>query len=155
MNSPKVLFLMGSESDKPLVEASIPYFEYFKIDVELKISSAHRNPDQTARIASDARTNGYSAVICAAGMAAHLAGVVAAHSDLPVLGVPLPGGVMDGMDSLLSTVQMPKGIPVATFAVGKAGVINAAVFCARMLSAHHPEIASRYTTFRTNGYKLP
>jgi len=150
----KALILMGSERDLPILEASKPYFEYFGIAPVYAVSSAHRNPDKTAELARTARTNGYSVIVCGAGMAAHLAGVCAAYSDLPVIGVPLPGGIEDGMDALLSTVQMPAGVPVATFAVGKAGAINAAVFTARILSLTDPAITRRLVEFQTAGCRL-
>jgi len=155
MSKHKVLFLMGSESDRPTVETSRPYFEFFYIEVDYIISSAHRNAEQTAKLAKEARSSDYSAIVCAAGMAAHLAGVCAAHSDLPVIGVPLKGGIIDGLDALLSTVQMPRGIPVATFAVGKVGVINSAVFIARMLSLNDSETRVRLEEFISAGCKLP
>ena len=155
MNEIRVLYLMGSESDRALVELSKPYFDFFNIEVEYKVSSAHRNPTLTAELASSARQNGFSAVICAAGMAAHLAGIFAAHSDLPVIGVPLSGGMMDGLDALLSTVQMPGGVPVATLAVGKAGVINSAVLCARIFSLFDEKIHEKLAEFIMSGSKLP
>ena len=145
---------MGSESDRKTVEAALPYFEYFGITADMKVASAHRNPDATARLASDARENGYEAIICAAGMAAHLAGVCAAYSDLPVIGIPLDGGALDGMDALLATVQMPSGIPVATFAIGKAGAVNSAVFCARLFSLTDSNIRKKLSEFRAAGSKL-
>ncbi|MCF7811841.1 5-(carboxyamino)imidazole ribonucleotide mutase [bacterium] len=154
MTENKVLILMGSESDSKIVESALPYYGYFGIAVDVMISSAHRHPEQTARLAADARKNGYSAIVCAAGMAAHLAGVCAAHSDLPIIGVPLAGGALDGMDALLSTVQMPSGIPVATLAIGKAGAINSAVFCARILSLNDSEIEKKLIDFRNSGSKL-
>jgi len=154
MNKNKVAFLMGSESDREVIEASKRYFEYFGIEVDYIVSSAHRNPDKTGKLAAEARTNGYSVIICGAGMAAHLAGVVASHTDLPVIGVPLKGGVLDGIDALLSTVQMPSGIPVATMAVGKAGAINSAVYCAKILSLHDAQITSRLSEFKSRGSKL-
>ncbi len=150
----KVIFLMGSDNDKDVVLKSQPFYEYFKIDVDFVVSSAHRNPEKTAKLAAEARQNGYSAIICAAGMAAHLAGMVASHSDLPVIGVPMPGGMMDGLDALLSTVQMPSGIPVATLAVGKAGAINSAVFCARMFAANDAKVLKQLKAFVANGCKL-
>ena len=137
------------------MESAQPYFEYFGISAEFVVSSAHRNPANTAALAGSARSNGYSAIVCGAGMAAHLAGVCAAYSDLPVIGVPLSGGISDGLDALLSTVQMPAGVPVATFAVGKAGAVNAAVFIARMLSLSDEKLQSRLTEFIKNGCKLP
>jgi len=105
MKENKVLILMGSDSDRKVVESALPYFKYFGIAVEVKVSSAHRHPEQTAKLAANARENGFKAIVCAAGMAAHLAGVCAAHSDLPVIGVPLSGGALDGLDALLSTVR--------------------------------------------------
>ena len=123
----KVAILLGSKNDMKFVEASYKYFDFFNIKVETHIMSAHRNPDNVAKFAKEARKNGYSILIGAAGMAAHLAGALKANSILPVIGVPLPGGVSDGMDSLLSTVQMPKGVPVATMSIGKSGFINAAI----------------------------
>ena len=155
MNNNKVLILLGSESDRSVMEAALPYFKYFGIEPDIRISSAHRNPSATAELASSARENGYLSIICAAGMAAHLAGVCAAHSDLPVIGVPLGGGALDGIDALLSTVQMPSGVPVATFAIGKAGAINSAIFCARILSLTDPEIRKKLTEFHATGSRLP
>jgi 5-(carboxyamino)imidazole ribonucleotide mutase len=151
----KVLVLMGSESDRETVESSRPYFEFFNIEADYIISSAHRNPDRTAELASSARSKGYSAIVCAAGMAAHLAGVCVSKSDLPVIGVPLKGGMLDGLDALLSTVQMPKGVPVATFAVGKHGCINAAVFSARMISLSDENVQKLLTEFIDNGCVIP
>lgn len=146
---------MGSESDAGIMEAALPYFHFFGIDVVTDVSSAHRHPTRTAELAASAREQGYCAIVCGAGMAAHLAGVCAAHSDLPVIGVPLAGGISDGLDALLSTVQMPGGVPVATFAVGKAGVVNAAVFIARILSLSDNDIRQKMDVFRRNGCKLP
>jgi len=151
----KVLILMGSPNDATIMDAAKPYFDYFGIGADFRVSSAHRNPLKTADLAQSARASGYSAIVCGAGMAAHLAGVCAAYSDLPVIGVPLPGGIEDGLDALLSTVQMPAGVPVATFAVGKAGAANAAVFIARMLSLHDANIEARMASFIENGCKLP
>jgi len=132
----------------------LPYYEYFGIDVEVHVMSAHRNPDDVARFASDARDNGYSILIGSAGMAAHLAGALKAHSTLPVVGIPLPGGMMDGLDSLLATVNMPKGVPVATVSMGKAGAINAAVLCAEIFSLNNSDLVSKLTEFKKNGCML-
>ncbi len=154
METYKVMVLIGSESDREVMETSMPYFEYFGIAVDIRVSSAHRNPVRTVELAANARKEGYTAIICGAGMAAHLAGVCAAHSDLPVIGVPLGGGAGNGMDALLSTVQMPSGVPVATFAIGKAGAINSALFCARLFSLSSPEIHKKLVTFRSAGSKL-
>ncbi len=116
--------------------------------------SAHRNPHEVSKFASNARINGYDILIGAAGMAAHLAGALKAHSTLPVIGVPLPGGIQDGTDSLFSTVQMPKGVPVATMAVGKAGAINAAILSAEILSLNNSNLINLLDKFKKNGSKL-
>ena len=150
----KVAVLIGSETDRPILMASEPYFEYFGINWELHVLSAHRNPDAVASFAKDAKDNGYSILIGAAGMAAHLAGVLKAHTTLPVIGIPLPGGIQDGLDSLMSTLQMPKGVPVATMSVGKAGAINAAVFSAEILGLHDSKIANILKEFKSVGCKL-
>ena len=132
----KVAVLIGSESDRETMEAARQYFDYFQIEMDLRVMSAHRNPEEVSKFATSARNNGYHILIGAAGMAAHLAGALKAHSTLPVIGVPLRGGVEDGMDALLSTVQMPKGVPVATMAIGKAGAINAAILTAEILNPY-------------------
>ena len=150
----KVAVLIGSESDRDTIESSRQYFDYFDIDYEIHILSAHRTPDKVAVFALNARENGYSILIGAAGMAAHLAGALKAYSTLPVIGVPLPGGIEDGMDALLSTVQMPKGVPVATMAVGKAGAINAAILAAEILSLNNPQLVSKLQNFKKIGSKL-
>lgn len=150
----KIAILIGSVSDQANVEAAFEYFDYFGIEHELHVLSAHRNPHEVGKFAIDARKNGYSALIGSAGMAAHLAGVLAAHTDLPVIGVPMPGGIADGLDALLSTVQMPKGVPVATFAVGKAGMINAAVFIAQILSLSDSDVLAKLETFKANACKI-
>ena len=150
----KVAFLIGSESDRKIAEASLPYFDYFNISLDLLVMSAHRNPKQVAEFSSNAREKGYSILICGAGMAAHLGGAVKANTTLPVIGVPLPGGMMDGLDSLLSTVQMPKGVPVGTMSVGKSGSINAAIFCAEILSLQDSTLKSKLDEFKNNGASL-
>ncbi len=150
----KVAILLGSKSDLKYWEESKKYIDFFKINADLEILSAHRTPEKVAKFSKEARGNGYQIIIAGAGMAAHLAGAVAAHTDLPVLGVPLPGGIMDGMDALLSTVQMPAGVPVATFAVGAAGFRNACVFCAQILSLQDTEIKSRLEIFMEQGSKI-
>jgi len=150
----KVSFLIGSESDRKTVEASLDYFEYFGIDIEITVMSAHRNPLEVKEFSASARSNGYSVLICGAGMAAHLGGAVKANTTLPVIGVPLAGGMMDGLDSLLSTVQMPKGVPVATMSIGKSGSINAAILCAEIFSLHDDEILSKLDKFKSNGANL-
>ena len=148
----KVAFLLGSESDKETVEVSRKYFDYFDIELDLRVMSAHRNPDDVSKFATSARDNGYHVLI--AGMAAHLAGALKAYSTLPVIGVPLAGGIEDGLDALLSTVQMPKGVPVATMAVGKAGAINAAILTAEILSLNNTKLSEKLTEFKRIGSKL-
>ena len=150
----KVAILMGSETDRPVMEAALPYLDHFQVPYEIHVLSAHRNPDQVARFAAAARENGFGVLIAGAGMAAHLAGAVKAHSTLPVIGVPLPGGVADGLDALLSTVQMPKGVPVAAMSVGKAGAINAAVLAAEILALNEPDLLQRLEQFKNRGAKL-
>ena len=150
----KVAVLIGSESDRETMEAARQYFDYFQIEMDLRVMSAHRNPEEVSKFANSARKNGYHVLIGAAGMAAHLAGALKAHSTLPVIGVPLPGGIEDGMDALLSTVQMPKGVPVATMAVGKAGAINAAILSAEILSLQNPTISAKLQEFKKKGSKL-
>tara|TARA_B100000700_G_scaffold142626_1_gene158574 strand:- start:191 stop:652 length:462 start_codon:yes stop_codon:yes gene_type:complete len=147
----KVAILLGSKNDMKFVEPSEQYFKHFNVNYEVHIMSAHRTPDKVADFAKNARSNDYFLLIGAAGMAAHLAGALKANSTLPVLGVPLPGGMMDGLDSLLATLQMPKGVPVATMTVGKAGFINAAIFTAELLSLHDESIKEKLDVFKSNG----
>jgi len=148
------LILMGSENDRRTVEPALKYYEYFGIEAVLAVSSAHRDPARTAELAAGARDEGFSLVVCCAGMAAHLAGAVAAQTTLPVIGVPLAASDLNGMDALLSTVQMPAGIPVATLALGKAGAVNAAVLAARILSLEDPEMRTRLEEFTGRGSHL-
>ena len=150
----KVAILIGSETDRATMEAADKYYEYFNIDYEIKVMSAHRNPNQVHEFCSKARDNGYKVLIGAAGMAAHLAGAIKANTTLPVIGVPLDGGVLTGLDSLLSTLQMPKGVPVATMAVGKSGAINAAILCAEIFSLTDNDMVEKLTEFKSNGAKL-
>ena len=150
----KVAVLLGSESDRETMEASRKYFDHFEIEMDLQIMSAHRNSAMVKDFSVIARKKGYKIIICGAGMAAHLAGAVKSHTTLPVLGLPLKGGMMDGLDSLLSTVQMPKGVPVATMSIGKSGAINAAVFCAEVLSLNDEEILIHLDRFKKSGCKI-
>ena len=150
----KVAILIGSETDRVTLEAANPYFEYFGIENELMVMSAHRNPVDVHNFASKAKENGYKIIIGSAGMAAHLAGAIKANTTLPVIGVPLEGGVLTGLDSLLATLQMPKGVPVATMTVGKAGAINAAILCAEILALNDDEMSDKLTNFKSNGAKL-
>ena len=134
--------------------ASDKYYEYFGLDYEIFIMSAHRNPKDVHKFASSARENGYAVLVGAAGMAAHLAGALKSASTLPVIGVPLKGGIEGGMDSLLATVQMPKGVPVATMTVGKAGAINAAILTAEIISLQNKILVEKLKEFKLSGSKL-
>ena len=140
--------VMGSISDWETMKAAAKVLEEFGVRYEAKAMSAHRTPHAVAEWASNAQKNGITALIAAAGGAAHLAGVVAAHTTLPVLGVPMPSKHLQGLDSLLSTVQMPKGIPVATFAIGEAGAANAALFAVALLALGDKEMAKKLEEFR-------
>ena len=140
--------VMGSTSDWETMKAAAKVLEEFGVRYEAKAMSAHRTPHAVAEWASNAQKNGIKALIAAAGGAAHLAGVVAAHTTLPVLGVPMPSKHLQGLDSLLSTVQMPKGIPVATFAIGEAGAANAALFAVALLALGDKEMAKKLEGFR-------
>jgi 5-(carboxyamino)imidazole ribonucleotide mutase len=137
----KVGVLMGSANDGDKMRAASETLESFGIEADVRVLSAHRNPTEVVELVSSARQNGYVAFICGAGMAAHLAGVVAAHTTLPVVGVPLSGGALNGVDALYSTVQMPKGIPVATVAVD--GSLNAALLVVEMLAIGDEELAAK------------
>jgi 5-(carboxyamino)imidazole ribonucleotide mutase len=140
--------VMGSTSDWETMKAAAKVLEEFGVPYEAKAMSAHRTPHAVAEWATGAQKNGKKAIIAAAGGAAHLAGVVAAHTTLPVLGVPMPSKHLQGLDSLLSTVQMPKGIPVATFAIGEAGAANAALFAVALLALSDPAMHKKLSDFR-------
>ncbi|MDP9403986.1 MAG: 5-(carboxyamino)imidazole ribonucleotide mutase [Actinomycetota bacterium] len=145
----KVAVLMGSPNDRDKMKGAGEMLERFGIEVDERVLSAHRTPAEVADFAGRAREDGYAAVICGAGMAAHLAGVVAAHTTLPVVGVPLSGGALNGVDALYATVQMPKGIPVATVAID--GAANAGILVAEMLSVTDADMAKRLAEFRAGG----
>lgn len=147
---PEVLILMGSDSDLPIMEESATVLKAFGVGFEMHISSAHRSPKRTAELASEAASRGIKVVIAGAGMAAHLAGVVAAETILPVIAVPLPGGALNGIDALYAMVQMPGGIPVATMAIGKAGAKNAGLFAVQILSAATPELSGKLLQYRVH-----
>ncbi|HEX7250031.1 MAG TPA: 5-(carboxyamino)imidazole ribonucleotide mutase [Burkholderiales bacterium] len=140
--------VMGSASDWETMKAAARMLEDFGVAYEAKAMSAHRTPHEVAAWAEGAAARGMKAIIAAAGGAAHLAGVVAAHTTLPVLGVPMPSKHLQGLDSLLSTVQMPKGIPVATFAIGEAGAANAALFAVAILAVTDKAVAKKLHDFR-------
>ena len=137
----KIGIIMGSDSDLPVVQKAVDMLKSLEIPYEVHIYSAHRTPVEARDFAVNARDNGFGAIICAAGMAAHLAGAIAANTTLPVVGIPCKGGMMDGLDALLATVQMPTGIPVATVAVG--GAANAALLCAQILAVEDKELAKK------------
>ncbi len=139
--SPSVGILVGSESDLPVLEKCTARLDDLRIDYELEVRSAHRTPEDVAEYASTARDRGLKVIICAAGMAAHLAGAVAARTNLPVIGIPVAAGPLNGFDALLSTVQMPSGVPVATVAVN--GAANAAVLAAQILALSDSQLAER------------
>jgi len=146
--APLVGIVMGSSSDWETMKAAAKVLEDFGIAYEAKAMSAHRTPKAVAAWAEGAAARGMKAIIAAAGGAAHLAGVVAAHTTLPVLGVPMPSKHLKGLDSLLSTVQMPKGVPVATFAIGEAGAANAALFAVAILALTDRKLAKKLQQFR-------
>ena len=146
MKKPLVGILMGSDSDLPVMRKAAEVLKEMGVACEMDISSAHRLPDKTAEYSRSARERGIEVLIAGAGMAAHLAGVIASHTTLPVIGVPLASGAIGGVDALYSTVQMPPGIPVATVAVD--GAKNAAYLACSILSIKHPEIAQKLEDFR-------
>jgi len=150
----KVGLILGSDSDKPVVSNALEYFDYFGIPVEMKIMSAHRHPEAVQAFAKNARNDNFGTIVACAGMAAHLAGVIAAYTTLPVIGVPLAGSALNGVDALYSIVQMPAGVPVACMAIGKAGARNAAVFVAEIFALSNEQIADKLLQFKKNGCKL-
>ncbi len=144
----KIGIIMGSNSDWPVMQHAAQFLEQFGIKYEARVVSAHRTPDLMFEYAASARERGLHAIIAGAGGAAHLPGMVAAKTTVPVLGVPVPSKYLRGEDSLLSIVQMPKGIPVATFAIGEAGAANAALFAVSLLANHDAELAGKLADFR-------
>lgn len=147
----KIGIVMGSDSDLPVIEKAVKVLKEFDIPYEVHIYSAHRTPVEARDFALNARKNGFGAIIAAAGMAAHLAGAIAANTTLPVIGIPCKGPVLDGMDALLSTVQMPTGIPVATVAIG--GGANAALLAAQILAVEDKELADKLDSKRAKDAK--
>lgn len=143
MPKPFVAILMGSDSDFPVMQSTVDVLKSFHIRCEVKVTSAHRTPAATHSYVKDAEARGCKVFICAAGLAAHLAGAVAGITTRPVIGVPIDGGPLQGMDALLSTVQMPAGVPVATVAIGKAGAKNAGYLAAQMLAVADDELAEK------------
>jgi 5-(carboxyamino)imidazole ribonucleotide mutase len=148
MSTPQVAILMGSNSDWDIMKPAVDMLEKFSVPFEARVISAHRATDMLIDYVTGLRERGFAAVIAGAGGAAHLAGVTAAKTTLPVLGVPIPSKYLKGMDSLLSTVQMPKGIPVATFAIGEAGAANAALYAVSIIAVTDAAMAGKLATFR-------
>ncbi len=148
MNKPLVAIIMGSDSDWPVMKNAAQMLADFGVAYEAKVVSAHRTPDLMFQFAENAVNEGYQVIIAGAGGAAHLPGMVAAKTTLPVLGVPVPSRHLQGQDSLLSIVQMPKGIPVATFAIGEAGAANAGLFAVSILANHDSGLARKLAEFR-------
>ena len=143
-----VAVVMGSTSDWPVMQHATEYLEQFGIEYRAQVVSAHRTPDLLAEFGRNARANGFCCIIAGAGGAAHLPGMLAANTTVPVLGVPVPSEHLQGQDSLYSIVQMPKGVPVATFAIGKAGAINAALFAVSILANNDPSLQRKLDDFR-------
>lgn len=146
--TPQVGIVMGSDSDLGVMQAAADILIKFGISYEMTVASAHRSPERAMRFASEARDRGVRVIIAGAGHAAHLAGVLAAHTTLPVIGVPIDSSCLQGMDALLSTVQMPPGIPVATVSIGKSGGKNAGILAAQMLAMSDPELEARLKAFK-------
>jgi 5-(carboxyamino)imidazole ribonucleotide mutase len=150
MKKPLVLIVMGSDSDLQVMEEGSKVLTEFGVPFEMRISSAHRSPRRTAQLAAEAADRGIRVIIAGAGMAAHLAGVIAAETRLPVIGVPMGGSALNGLDALCSTVQMPGGIPVATMSIGKAGAKNAGIFAVQILALGDPVLDEKLKAYREN-----
>lgn len=148
MSDISVLILMGSDSDAPVMQAAVDVLREFGIGCEMTVASAHRSPERVMRLVSEAPGRGVKVFIVGAGAAAHLAGVVAAHTTMPVIGVPIDSSALKGMDALLSTVQMPPGVPVATVSIGKPGATNAAVLAAQILAVGDSSIAAKVADYK-------
>jgi 5-(carboxyamino)imidazole ribonucleotide mutase len=153
MDKPVVGVVMGSNSDWPVMQKAVEQLEAFGIAYEAKVVSAHRTPDLLTDYAVTAKDKGLACIIAGAGGAAHLPGMLAAHTTIPVLGVPVPSRYLKGQDSLLSIVQMPKGIPVATFAIGEAGAANAALFAIAQIATNDADLAVKLEQFRQNQHQ--
>ena len=148
MSYTKIAICMGSQSDWPTMKVGVAILDSLDVTCDVRIISAHRTPDRLASFSNHAADEGFEVIIAGAGGAAHLPGMIAAHTHLPVLGVPIQSRALDGMDSLLSIVQMPAGVPVATFAIGEAGAKNAALFAVEVLSLQDAEIRQRLLDWR-------
>jgi 5-(carboxyamino)imidazole ribonucleotide mutase len=154
MSEQKIAVVMGSSSDWPVMKLAVEQLEAFGVPYEAKVVSAHRTPELLFEFADKARENGFAAIIAGAGGAAHLPGMLASKTTLPVLGVPVPSRYLKGMDSLLSIVQMPKGIPVATYAIGEAGAANAALSAISMLAINDSSLADKLADFRAKQQEM-
>jgi len=150
----KVAVVLGSASDQDTMEDCFEYLDGFGIEYELKIASAHRTPDEVHEFARNAKSNGFKVIIAGAGLAAHLPGVIASYTSLPVIGVPINAGPLQGMDALYSIVQMPGGVPVATVAIGKHGARNAAVLTAQILALSDADVEQKMNEFKENGCRI-
>ena len=148
MTKPVVTIVMGSDSDLAVMDEAAKVLELFGVPYEMTVSSAHRAPDRTLKIAATAEKRGIQVIIAGAGHAAHLAGFIAAKTTLPVIGVPIDSSALKGLDALLSTVQMPAGVPVATVSIGKSGAKNAAILAAQILSLSDKELCVRLKEFK-------
>jgi len=148
MATPVVAILMGSDSDLPVMAGCAKVLEQYGIPYDIRVLSAHRSPEEARHFSREAEANGFRLIVCGAGGAAHLAGAVAAHSTLPVIGVPLASSPLSGFDALLSTVQMPPGVPVATVAIGKPGATNAGVLAAQMIALADESVAARLVQYK-------
>ena len=145
---PRVLIIMGSDSDLPVMEETAKILDGFGISYHMTVASAHRTPERTQRLVKDAERNGVDVIVAGAGMAAHLPGVIASHTVLPVVGVPIDSSSLNGIDALLSIIQMPPGIPVAAVAVGKAGARNAGILAAQIIARKDPRLAKKLLDHR-------
>jgi len=148
VTKPEIGIIIGSDSDLPQLKPALEMLKKFKIPFEIKVSSAHRSPERTAQIARSAEQRGIKVLIACAGGAAHLAGAIAANTTLPVIGIPIESSPLRGIDSLLSTVQMPAGIPVATMAIGQSGSVNASLFALEILALQNPSLSARLKEYR-------
>ena len=150
MNKWQVVILMGSDSDAPVMQATADVLTKFGVGYTMTVASAHRSPDRVKRLIDEAHAGGVGVFIVGAGAAAHLAGVIAAHSSVPVVGVPIDSTALKGMDALLATVQMPPGVPVATMAIGKAGATNAAVLAVQILATGDAALVDKLTEYKAS-----
>ena len=153
MSKPRVAVVSGSDTDWPVMEACVKQLRAFGENAHVEVMSAHRNPKRVQEFASQAEGDGFEVIIAAAGMSNALAGAIAAHTCLPVIGVPLAGGSLNGLDALLSTVQMPPGVPVATVSVGEAGAKNAALLAVQIIARHDKKLADAFHTFKADQAK--